>query len=148
MKKLPAVLAVSGLVVAGLAAGGDGDREKLQGKWKRTSPQVGATVPLVGSDPTTYGRFIIAVNGPGKMEIQGDRLVAPLATGKVEVKLTLDPAKEPRTIDARNDKGKLVFQGIYVVGKDTLRLCVSGHGERPKRFENTKRTPLIEFKRQ
>jgi uncharacterized protein (TIGR03067 family) len=145
MKKLMAAVAVSSLVVAGLAAGGDG--EPLQGKWKRTSPQATARVPLVGPDPTTYGRFIIAVNGPGKIEIQGDKLVAPLAQGKVELKLTLDPAKEPKTIDARNDKGAVVFQGIYATGKDTLRLCVSGRGERPKRFESTPETPLFEFKR-
>jgi uncharacterized protein (TIGR03067 family) len=132
-----------------VAAAGN-DRDALQGKWQRTSPQAAAVMPLAGpngEDVTTYGLFIINVN-VGDVEIKGDKLTCqpkPSLT-PVELTVTLDPAKTPKTIDAANRRGATVFRGIYELNGDTLRLCVSVK-DRPKEFRASRDTPLLEFKR-
>jgi uncharacterized protein (TIGR03067 family) len=148
MKNLLAVLAVGLLLAADRPGDGAGGEKDLQGTWKRTSPQPAAGVPLTGEGVTQYGLFIIGVGGTGKIDIKGDKLTVRLATGMVELKLTLDPAKSPKTVDAKGSKGEVVFRGIYEVGKDSLRLCISPTDERPKEFKDSSRTPLMEFKRE
>lgn len=148
MRRLLAVLAV-GLLLAADKPGdgaGAGAEKDLQGTWKRTSPQPAASVPLRGDGATLYGLFIIGANEP-KMEVKGDKLTVGKGTYAVELKLTLDPAKNPKTVDAKGSKGEVVFRGIYEVRKDSLRLCVSPTDERPKEFKDSTKTPLLEYKR-
>jgi uncharacterized protein (TIGR03067 family) len=117
--------------------------EKLEGKWKLASKQASANF---GEVPVEFGLFVIAAN-TGKLEIQGDKLITNNGKDTIELTIVLDPTKTPKTVDAKAGKDKVLFRGIYVVSKDSLRLCISGKGDRPKEFKNSPDTPLFEYKR-
>jgi uncharacterized protein (TIGR03067 family) len=144
MKTLVPVLVVGLLVVATVPGeGGDGKEPvKLEGKWKMTSKQ-----PSAGAGHTfEFYSFFISAN-TGKVEVKGDKLITSVGKDTTELTIVLDPTKTPKTIDAKNNKDKVVFRGIYEVSKDSLRLCISGKGDRPKEFKNSPDTPLFEYKR-
>lgn len=120
------------------------EHEKLEGKWKLTSEMASA---FLQGTSTEFGLFVIRANG-GKLEIKGDKLITWVGKEATELTIVFDPSKNPKTVDAKIGKDQVVFRGIYELGKDSLRLCVSGKGDRPKEFKNSGFTPLFEYKRE
>jgi uncharacterized protein (TIGR03067 family) len=96
--------------------------KKLQGTWKVVSFEVS------GKDQTAQG--------PKQLVIKGDEFegLAP------NVRLRIDPAKKPKTIDLidKND-AKKIFPLIYELEGDDLKVVIplveAGKGETPKRPE-------------
>jgi uncharacterized protein (TIGR03067 family) len=68
--------------------------------------------------------------------IKGDKVIYG---GQTLAVLTLDASSSPKSIDLGFLDRKRVFEGIYTVADDTLRICVNrqteGVKERPVRFE-------------
>ena len=58
--------------------------------------------------------------------------------GEVETTFTIDPSKEPKTIDVRVKKGAdagKIMLGIYAIDGDSLKMCMNQPNlERPKEF--------------
>jgi uncharacterized protein (TIGR03067 family) len=109
---------------------------ELQGTWKLTEFGIGDELSQEQMQP----RWVVKGN---KVFYAG----AELAT------LTLDPAGTPKIIDLAVAKSKKTLEGIYVVEKDTWKICVSaeaeGVKERPQGF-STKDKPtyrLLVFER-
>jgi uncharacterized protein (TIGR03067 family) len=57
-----------------------------------------------------------------------------------EVPLTLkvDGSKNPKEVDFADKKGRLVYEGIYRIKGDQLKLCYGPPGQRPKKFASPK----------
>ena len=112
--------------------------DELQGCWKlvsietdgKTSDPVGGGQPrwIVKGDTVSYG-------------------------GEEIIRFTADPSTSPRVIDLKFRDPESVFEGIYVVEKDTLKVCLNGRADekdRPGKFE-TKDQPgrrLLVFERE
>jgi len=145
MKTLVPFLVVGLLVYATLPGQGQVGKGqvKLEGKWKLTSKQAAAGA---GHTKELY-IFLIGAN-TGKMEVKGDKLITRIGNETTELTIVLDPTKTPKTVDAKIGKDKVVFRGVYEISKDSLRLCISGKGDRPKEFKNSLDSPLFEFKRE
>jgi uncharacterized protein (TIGR03067 family) len=60
--------------------------------------------------------------------------------GEELARLTLDPEANPKCLDLGLVKSKRVYEGIYTLDKDRLKICVGmmteGVKERPSRFDN------------
>jgi uncharacterized protein (TIGR03067 family) len=78
-----------------------------------------------------------------KIVIKGDKLslkgVEDLIQKFSKIKLKIDPATTPKTIDfvieAGNEKGS-TFEGIYEIKGDEMKICAStASGNRPGKFE-------------
>jgi uncharacterized protein (TIGR03067 family) len=110
--------------------------EELQGTWKLTEFGVGDDLGVLPQQP----RWVVKGN---KVFYAGEELAT----------LTLDPAGTPKVIDLALAKSKKTLEGIYVVEKDTWKICVNaeadGVKERPQEFA-TKDKPafrLLVFER-
>jgi uncharacterized protein (TIGR03067 family) len=57
-----------------------------------------------------------------------------------EVPLTLkvDGSKKPKAVDFMDQKGQLIYQGIYKIKGDQLKLCYGPKGRRPEKFVSGK----------
>ena len=107
-----------------------GDIEKLQGVWQVVSAkQMGNSALTDERVELTFHGHALTMRCGNKSPSQG-------------IKITLDPSKEPKTIDmeptenAHGDKKGPVAQGIYSITGDTLTLCYATYGvkTRPKDF--------------
>ena len=82
--------------------------------------------------------------------IQGDKV---FYGGKELAKLTIDPKTTPRCIDLAFQDPERVFEGIYTLDGDTLKICVNRHtggvSERPTAFSTKDKDDwrLLIFKR-
>jgi uncharacterized protein (TIGR03067 family) len=111
----------------------------LQGTWKLASMEIeGKEVDLLPAKPP---RWVIRGN---KVLYAGQELAV----------LTLDTSTTPHSIDLAFVSPKKVYEGVYEVGKDTLKVCVNrqteGVKDRPLGFA-TKDKPdlrLLVFKRE
>ncbi len=146
MKTLVPILVVGLLVAATMPAQSQDAKgqERLEGKWKLTSKQASASFEGV---PVEFGLFVVAAN-TGKLEVKGDKFITNIGKDTTELTIVLDSTKNPKTVDAKIGKDKVVFRGIYELNKDSMRLCISGKGDRPKEFKNSPDTPLFEYKRE
>lgn len=126
-----------------LSAGEDGVQKELkalQGKWKAVALEAGGK-PL---PKEAVPDFLFIVEADGKSTGQ---------MGKIEyrAKVSIDPAKNPKTIDNAHEtgphKGKQQF-GIYKVEGGRWIVCMTAPGaaetDRPKTFD-TKDTPYVVF---
>lgn len=72
------------------------------------------------------------------LTIVGDKLTIKAQEREIKGTVKLDPAKKPKSIDLAIDEGgqQMTIQGIYVLEKDELKLCMAppGNQERPKEF--------------
>src|SRR5262249_31240823 len=99
------------LLAAGPAARPDDAPAQLQGCWKLT------TFELNGENQDFRGG-----NEP-RWVIKGDKV---FYGGQEAARLAPDPATTPRTIDLKFRDPDRVYEGIYVVEKDTLKICLNG----------------------
>ena len=88
-----------------------------------------------------------------KLTFQKDKLIAQQPDKTTEMSYTVDPSKNPKTIDITYLDGELKgesHQGIYSLDGDTLKICMHRGANRPPDFE-TKQDPqrhLIVLKRE
>jgi uncharacterized protein (TIGR03067 family) len=136
------VVMVTGLILVGLARGGDAkkDLDALQGTWRIDSIQ-----ESFGKAPPedSVKEFVVTVKDD-VMKVSHKGAAGPV------FKLKLDPTKSPKTIDFMHsegpDKGK-TEPGIYEIEGDTFRYCVTDIGkERPTQIatkEGTKNSVFV-----
>jgi uncharacterized protein (TIGR03067 family) len=143
--KALAILAVGVLTAAGAPLGGSAKKEqqKLQGTWVPTSLMIdGKEVPK-----DEFRNLTVTFAGDKFTVKAGDKVFG-------EGTFTIDPAKEPKTIDNRwttgDNKGKNEV-GIYKVEGDTLTTCFAeaGTDKRPTSFTSKEgsKHELTVFKR-
>src|SRR5262245_72416 len=127
--KLRALLLVT---VAGLSIAADAkedlkkEKDKIKGTWSFVSIEVpkGEKGP-----PDEALKEMKMVFGEDKVTIK---------FGKDEDKpaaYQLDPSKKPKEIDIMPEGKDKTLKGIYTLEGDTLKMCVSEKGVRPKEFK-------------
>ena len=141
--KLLAAIACAVLVVGSAPAVSDDPPAKapaeLQGAWKLTSIE-------------TNGKEIEPVGGgQPRWVIKGDKISYG---GEVIVQFKSDPSTNPCVIDLTFRDPKSTYEGIYVVEKDTLKVCLNkkteGVKDRPGAFSTKEQTDwvLLVFERE
>lgn len=91
--------------------------KELQGSWKLTSMEVDgmARDPIGGGEP----RWLI----------KGDKILY----GGVELaQFTADPSTSPKVIDLKLKDPERVYEGIYAVEKNLLKVCLNKRSDGPK----------------
>jgi len=128
----------------GEARSGDAkEQEKLEGTWSFVSSSGGASQK---KEKRATVRMVFKGNTVSFVG-EGNK-------GTVQGTYTVDPSKNPKTMDITLDnKGaKLITQAIYELDGDTLKLCHYLGGmaskERPKEFVADKQTVLGILKRE
>ena len=130
MKKVLALLAVGLLVAADRPKADDATEElkKLTGTWTLVSEV--ADGEERDADHLKKIKWIINEDGTWKV----------LEDGKVKYrgKLTVDPAKKPKTIDSTlaGEQEGTVVRSIYELKDDSLKHCFAVGKDRPKAFES------------
>jgi uncharacterized protein (TIGR03067 family) len=143
MRRMIVLLVALGVLPA-LAAAMDDDARKelqaLQGKWKTVAGEAGGNpFPKDGIPDFT---FEVGDGGKCTGKFQG---------GDMLFTMTVNPAKDPKTIENLHEggaqKGKKQY-GIYKLERDKFTVCVTGPGaaesDRPKDFK-TKDTANVLF---
>ena len=130
MKKVLALLAVGLLVAAGRPKADDAAEElkKLGGTWTLVSEV--ADGEERAADYLNKIKWIINADGTWKVLEDGK--------DKYRGKLTVDPAKKPKTIDSTlaGDQEGTVVRSIYELKGDSLKHCFAVGKDRPKAFES------------
>ena len=130
MKKMLALLAVVLLVTAGSSKADDARDElkKLAGTWTLVSEV--ADGEERDADYLKKITWIIKEDGTWKVLEDGEV--------KYQGKLTVDPAKKPKTIDSTltGDQEGMVVKSIYELKEDSLKHCFAVGQDRPKAFES------------
>jgi uncharacterized protein (TIGR03067 family) len=142
MQRILCVLVV--LATPLLLAAGDDDVRKelkaLQGKWKAVALEAGGkALPKEAIPDFTY---IIGADG---------KATGKMAQSEYTATMTVNPKKDPKTIDNVHEtgeqKGKKQF-GVYKLEGDKLTVCMTppgrAEGDRPKDF-TTKDTTNVVF---
>ncbi len=124
--KFLAALACAVLGAGGAVCGADEPPAKapaeLQGNWKLT------TLETAGKEIEPIG------GGQLRWTIKGDKI---FYGGQEIVQFTADAATNPKIIDLTFRDPKTAYEGIYVVEKDTLKVCINkkdGAKDRPAKF--------------
>jgi uncharacterized protein (TIGR03067 family) len=134
------VLATPFLLAADTGDDVSKELKALQGKWKTVAVEAaGKALPKDGIPDFT---FIIGANG---------KSTGKMPQGEYQATITVDPKKNPRTIDNLHEsgaqKGKKQY-GIYKLEGDKLTVCMTRPGvaeaDRPKDFV-TKDTANVVF---
>src|SRR6516225_7422861 len=128
MKKVLAVLAV-GLLAAADRPGSDdarADLKKLAGTWALVAELSGGQK----RDDDYLKKIKWIINEDGTWKVLEDGEV------KYRGKLTVDPAKKPKTIDSTlaGDQEGTVVRSIYELKGDSLKHCFAVDRDRPKAF--------------
>ena len=123
MNRVTAITSVSAVVGLALLAGsaaaraddtpGKGPAE-LQGCWKLVSVEAGGKAgdPVGGGQP----RWVV----------KGDTVYYG---GEPAIRFTADPTTSPRVIDLKFRDPERVYEGVYAVEKDTLKVCLNGRAD-------------------
>jgi uncharacterized protein (TIGR03067 family) len=143
MQRIISVLAVTATPFLLAADTGDDVRQELkalQGTWKTVAMEAAGTpLPKDGVPDFT---FVIAAEG---------KSTGKTPQGEFRATITVDPKKNPKTIDNLHEdgeeKGKKQY-GIYKLEGDKFTVCIthagSAEGDRPKDF-STKDTTNVVF---
>ncbi len=101
---------------------------------KKGQPELQGTWKIVGLE--AEGEDAEFPSNLPRWVIKGDKV---FYAGEVLARLTIDPATTPRTVDLAFDNPKRVFEAVYVVDGDTLKISVNrldaAVKERPLDFE-------------
>jgi uncharacterized protein (TIGR03067 family) len=134
---------VAALVAAGTVGAGDAAKEelkRLQGTWKVLKMQQdGKPAPAEMVEKT-------------QVVFTGDKVTVTISGERDEVAtITVDPSKNPATVDICPEKEKGVIKGIYKLVKNQLTVCFAKDPKRPrpKEFSSTEEagTGLIVLER-
>jgi uncharacterized protein (TIGR03067 family) len=110
------------------------DMDKLQGTWDVVSLEVGGQKAPAEALP----QFRLTIKGD-KMSHKGKQ-----EGDTEETTFTIDPSKDPKTIDMTLKKGGQAGQiilGIYSIDGDNLKLCMNQPNlQRPKEFVSKEET--------
>ncbi|HYH65550.1 MAG TPA: TIGR03067 domain-containing protein [Urbifossiella sp.] len=115
------------------------DVARLDGSWTVTAAEVKGKK----LDQPPLQRVVFASGKAGE--------AAGKEKGAKAFTYTLDPGKTPKVIEAvaAGDAGKGVrMVGVYEVGADTLRLCLSAGGTPPAGFRADNDAVLLELRRE
>jgi uncharacterized protein (TIGR03067 family) len=120
MNRIAATMLLSAVAcLAPLAAAGPDDPHgkgtaELQGCWKLVSVETDgkAANPVGGGRP--------------RVVIKGDTVYYG---GEAIIRLTADPSTSPRVIDLKFRDPDRVYEGVYVIEKDTLKVCLNGRAD-------------------
>ncbi len=129
MKALGLTLLALGLLLTATAYAGDEaaqkkDKTALQGMWKIVSIEFSQ-----GKDDNAVG-IIFDFDKDGK-----NLIIDPNGKTK-KATLTINPAGKPKEIELKTTDDDRTYEGIYEIGKDSLKLCFAlnaGDG-RPTEF--------------
>jgi uncharacterized protein (TIGR03067 family) len=140
-RKAMAVWVVVLLIGAGHAGQGadkkDKDEEKILGAWTIVSQEK-------GGEKVAEEKFKDV-----KVLFHADGKLTVMEGGKqLELTFKLDPAKKPKEIDvtAKKDGQDEVHKGIYVLDKNTLKICISRAPDaRPTEFASQAGTTVDLF---
>jgi len=108
------------------------DKDALAGSWTVTKAEEN------GKAVDELAKAKVTLKGDTKDSL---KMTVKLAMEKdaVDLTVTIDPGKTPKSIDVRQADNKDPAQGIYELGKDgkTLKLCVQDPGgKRPGEFKS------------
>jgi uncharacterized protein (TIGR03067 family) len=130
MKKVLALVAVGLLVAADKPKADETTKElkKLAGTWVLVSEV--ADGEERDADYLKKIKWIINEDGTWKVLLDGEV--------KYRGKLTVDPAKKPKTIDSNltGDQEGTVVRSIYELKGDSLKHCYAVDKDRPEAFES------------
>src|SRR5262249_8881154 len=118
-----------------LALGADkpaDDAKKLEGNWAVVWRAYDGRKSEDVYDFLTAEEYTVAIKG-GAFAITRDGYPADLP-----LTLKVDGSKKPKAVDFVDPKGRLVYQGIYQVRGDQLKLCYGPPGQRPEKFASPK----------
>lgn len=130
MRRAVAVLTV-GLLLGAADKEDDAksDQTALQGSWKIVALEKDGMREDIESDSQI------------RITIKGNRIVV---NDENELTFTLDPAATPRLIDFTQVKGDpegRMIEGVYVLEKDTFKVCISQDESRKQRPTQVKTNP-------
>src|SRR5947209_4906685 len=113
MIRFSLVLVLLFAVAAGLQAD---DVKALDGRWKLTAIEIEGKTREIGDNPPHW-----VIKG-GKVHYAGDLLA----------ELTIHAGDSPRGIDLAWVKPKRVYEGVFTLDGDTLKICVNHQTEGAK----------------
>ena len=137
MVRLMVMLGIVSLVTFPAVAGDatKQDQQAIQGRWRITERiERGTKQPSGAAEPGdvvfTAEKFQMVVNVKGKDTVDKESF------------FKLDATKKPKTImlfdDGEKPRAEAATYGIYVLEKDTLKICISGPGKKaPNDFIST-----------
>jgi len=154
MRKALALIAAI-LLIALQPANGEAEAKgdgKLTGSWK--GGPVGSVTftveELKYKFVNEYIQFVASIAAGEDFEIKDDKInwvrTAITDPKKLELKLTVDSSKTPKTLVAKAGDDT-IFWGIYKVDKGVLSLCVSTKGFPTEFKQSLPESRLLEFKR-
>jgi uncharacterized protein (TIGR03067 family) len=116
--RIACVLPVVALLAAAAPAEPDKAPAALQGAWRLTSVATdGEAILPALPDPRPV------------LVIKGDKLIYG---GEEIAHVAADPATDPKVIDLKFASPERVYEGIYSIEKDTLKVCLNGRSEGAK----------------
>jgi uncharacterized protein (TIGR03067 family) len=155
MAKLLALPAAILLMVTATSFGDESGKgvDEAGGAWKGGPVKtltIHTDTELKGETANEYLDFIASVAAGEEFEFKDGKVswVRTATDGKRrQLTWTLDMSKSPKAVVAKTGDGKVVFQGIYKLDKNSLSLCLSVKAL-PKEFKDAPpESRLFEFKR-
>ena len=139
---LPILVAVFAMTSAGAGGGDDAAKKEIkrfQGAWK-----------AVGGRSFEGKEVSEAELQNTRLTVDGDKFTLTMGNITVKGTFTVDPAKNPHTIDAtlKGDKDTKVL-GIYQIKNDIRKSCFAEPGkDRPAKFTTERGYITFEWKRE
>jgi uncharacterized protein (TIGR03067 family) len=119
------------IALGSLALGADkppDDAKKLEGNWAVVWREHDGQKPEDVNAVLETQEYVVAIKG-GVFEVTRDGYPAELP-----LTLKVDGSKKPKAVDFVDQKGRLVYQGIYKIKGDQMKLCYGPAGQRPEKF--------------
>jgi uncharacterized protein (TIGR03067 family) len=146
MKRKALALVAAGLLLAGepVTDAAREEMKKLEGTWEPVALESGGQRATPGE--------LKEINGSEKLTIKDGKTAVCYGTKCYEAVVTVDPTKNPKTIDMVVTEGKLkglTSLAIYDVHGDELKICYDVEQERvrPKEFTSKGTCVIVGYKR-